>query len=171
MHGRFLHKSGKLYDATRFYIALDGVAVSDESAAYNLYHQGRFFESSPKFEKYKYRSPELPKGFDFSKAKSDLVKAMKSENKYLAEHPVEPPPEGEFAEDPYDHYEEPRNAMLEFFPDSKLRLKQNPKTNQIVLSADVDSIFDIAWYTLAHLVTEEPLRKKKASRSAARKTR
>ena len=27
----------------------------------------------------------------------------------------------------------------------------------MILSADVDSVFDIAWYALAHLITEEPL--------------
>ena len=135
--------------------------MAEENAAYNLYQQGRFFESSPKFEKYKYRSPELPDGFDFSEAKGDPLKAMVLAEKYLAEHPVEQPPEGEFAEEPYDHYEELRNAMLEFFPDFKLRLKLNPKTNRIVLSADVNSVFEIAWYALAHLMTEEPLPEEK----------
>ncbi len=148
----FIHDLGRLYNAARFYIALDGVTMAEESAAYNLYQQGRFFESSPKFEKYKRRNPELPAGFDFSETKGDPVKAMVLAEKYLAEYPVEQPPEGEFAEEPYDHYEELRNAMLELFPDFKLRLKLKPKTNRIVLSADVDSVFEIAWYTLAHLI-------------------
>ena len=91
----FLRDLGNLYNAARFYIALDGVTMAEENAAYNLYQQGRFFESSPKFEKYKYRSPELPDGFDFSEAKGDPLKAMVLAEKYLAEHPVEQPPEGD----------------------------------------------------------------------------
>ena len=158
---QFLRDLEQLYNAARFYIALDGVVMADENAAYNLYQQGRFFESSPLFEKYKFHRSKLPDDFDVSKAGDDLVEIMKMENKYLAEHPVEQPPEGEFAEEPYDHFEELRNAMLEFFPDFKLRLKLNPKTNRIVLSADVDSVFEIAWYALAHLMTEEPLPEEK----------
>ena len=157
----FLRDLGRLYNAARFYIALDGVTMAEENNAYNLYQQGRFFESSPLFEKYKLRRPKLPDDFDVSKAGDDLVEIMKMENKYLAEHPVEQPPEGEFAEEPYDHFEELRNAMLEFFPDFKLRLKLNPRTNRIVLSADVNSVFEIAWYALAHLMTEEPLPEEK----------
>ena len=62
-----------------------------------------------------------------------------------------------FAEEPYDHYEELRDRLLSFFPDFKLRLKYHPEKRRMILSADVDSVFDIAWYALAHLITEEPL--------------
>lgn len=51
------------------------------------------------------------------------VRAMELAEKYLAEHPVKQPPEGEFAEEPYDLSEELRNAMLEVLPDFNLRLK------------------------------------------------
>ena len=153
----FLEELGKLYNAARFYMALDGVAVAEENAAYHLYEEGRFFESSALFEKYKVAQPELPDDFDASAAGGDLLKEMQMANAYLAEHPVEPPPEGEFATEPFDDYEKLRDSLLSFFPDFKLRLKVNPKTKRTMLCADVNSVFEIAWYALAHLLTEEPL--------------
>ncbi len=157
----FLKELGNLYNAARFRIALDGVLLADEQAAYNLYHEGRFFESSQLFEQYKRHLPQLPSDFDMSASDSDLIKEMQLENKYLAEHPVEQPEDGGFAYEPYDDYESLRDKMLDFFPDFKLRLKVSPKTQRVVLSAEVDSVFDIAWYALAHLITEEPLPEEK----------
>lgn len=157
----FMEELGRLYNAARFYIALDGVTVAEEYAAYHLYEEGRFFESSALFEKYKHPMPELPEDFDVSAAGGDLLTEMQLTNAYLATHPAEQPPEGEFATEPFDDYEELRDALLSFFPDFKLRLKLNPKTKRVVLSADVNSVFEIAWYALAHLLTEEPLPEEK----------
>lgn len=154
---QFMRDLGKLYNAARFHLALEGVAMAEEHAAYNLYQEGRFFESSALFEKYKRLGPELPDDFDFSAAGGDLLESMQLANEYIVAHPVEQPPEGEFAEEPYDHYEELRDALLGFFPDFKLRLKYHPKKRRVILSADVDSVFEIAWYALAHLITEEPI--------------
>ena len=154
---RFMKDLGQLYNAARFHLALEGVAKAEEHAAYNLYQEGRFFESSALFEKFKRREPDLPDDFDFSAAGGNLAEELRLANEYIAAHPVEQPPEGEFAEEPYDHYEELRDAMLGFFPDFKLRLKYHPKKRRIILSADVDSVFEIAWYALAHLITEEPV--------------
>lgn len=157
----FLHDLGNLYNAARFYFALDGVTVAEEDEAYHLYKEGRFFESSALFEKYKVAQPELPEDFDVSAAGGDLLKEKQMTNAYLAAHPAEQPPEDQFATEPFDDYEKLRDALLSFFPDFKLKLKVNPKTNHIVLSADVNSVFEIAWYALAHLLTEEPLPEEK----------
>ena len=40
-------------------------------------------------------------------------------------------------------------------PDFRLRLKVNHKSNRVVLAADIHSVFDIAWYTLAKKVCED----------------
>ena len=37
-----------------------------------------------------------------------------------------------------------------------MRLKVNPKTNRIEFSADVNYIYDIAWFTLSRMISEEP---------------
>lgn len=60
-----------------------------------------------------------------------------------------------FAMEPYDHYEELRDRLIECVPDFRRRLKLNPRTNCLVFSADVNSMFDIAWYTLARFLSED----------------
>ncbi len=87
---------------------------------------------------------------------ADLLKEMKLTNKYLAEHPLEQPPEGEFYTEPYDEYEKLRERLIDCIPDFKLRLKVNPQNNRLVFSADVNSVFDIAWYVLARMMSEDP---------------
>ena len=73
-----------------------------------------------------------------SAANGNLLEEIKLGNKYLAEHPLE----GKFFTDPYDEYE-------------KLRLKVNPQNNRLVFSADVNSVFDIAWYVLTRMMSED----------------
>ena len=40
-------------------------------------------------------------------------------------------------------------------PDFRVRLKVNPKTRKKVFAADVHSVFDICWYTLARKMSED----------------
>ena len=40
-------------------------------------------------------------------------------------------------------------------PDFRVRLKVNPKTRKMVFAADVHSVFDICWYTLARKMSED----------------
>ena len=56
---------------------------------------------------------------------------------------------------PFDDYEELRDKLIEMIPDFRLRLKVNHKSNRVVLAADIHSVFDIAWYTLAKKVCED----------------
>ena len=81
---------------------------------------------------------------------------MKLGNKYLAEHPLEQPPEGEFFAEPYDEYEKLHERLIDCIPDFKLRLKVNPQNNRLVFSADVNFVFDIAWYVLTRMISEDP---------------
>lgn len=55
-----------------------------------------------------------------------------------------------------DNYGELLNKLIERIPDFNMRLKVNPKTNRIEFSADVNSVFDIAWFTLARMISEDP---------------
>ena len=154
---QFMADLGRLYYAARLKRALDGVAIAEEEDAYNLYAEGRFFEAPAVFEKYKNRTPIVPDELIENGGDINIVDAMQLERQHEASHPQEPVPEGAFAEEPYDDYESLRERLLECFPDFRLRLKAHPKDGRIVLSAEVDSVFDIAWYALAHLITEEPL--------------
>ena len=66
-----------------------------------------------------------------------------------------------FARVPFDDYEELRDKLIDMLPDFRLRLKVNHKKNRVVLAADVHSVFDIAWFTLAKKLCEDPLPKLK----------
>ena len=57
---RFMNDLGKLYNAVRFYVALEGILFAEDDVAYNLYEEGRYFESYSYFEKYKHAVPEVP---------------------------------------------------------------------------------------------------------------
>ena len=153
----FMSDLGKLYNAARFYSALEGVCVADEDSAFNLYREGRHFEAPPFFEKYKHETPTVPDDI-LAPAKGDLIKEMQLSNEYLTVHQelYQADFTGDFAVEPYDYYEALRDRLLECIPDFRMRLKLNPKTNRLVFSADINSVFDIAWYTLARLLSEDP---------------
>ncbi len=51
-------------------------------------------------------------------------------------------------------FEEHINNVLEFIPDFRMRLKKDRKKNIIRFGADVQSVFDICWYTFARMVAD-----------------
>ena len=150
----FMKDLENLYITTLFYEALEGVCVADEDAAYNLYKEGRYFEELPYFEKFKsiHNKPDI----DVSSAGGNIVKEMKLYAEYEKNHPTEQSPDGQFVTEPYDNYEELLDKLIERIPDFNMRLKVNPKTHRIEFSADVNSVFDIAWLTLARMILEDP---------------
>lgn len=151
----FMRDLGNLYNAARFYVALDGVCLGDDEAARNLYSEGRHFEGDPFFEEFKldFDQPEI----DYSSAGGDLLKEMQLDSAFRAANSAKKADEpGAFVREPYDHYEELRNRLIEAIPDFKMRLKVNPTTNRLIFSADVESVFDICWYTLARMLSEDP---------------
>lgn len=153
----FMDDLGKLYNAVMFYVALEGICVADDLAAYDLSKEGKYFEGYPFFEKYKKAYPEVPDDIlSGENSRENLLAEMKRENDYIASHPVEQPPEGEFATTPFDDYEELLNRLIELIPDFRMRMKIDPRTNRPEFSTDVQSVFDIAWYTLARMLSEDP---------------
>lgn len=115
----------KLYNAARFRNALNGVYYAEEDQAYNLFKVGRYFESLPVFEKYKFVGEQTSQ-------------------------------QAVFENEPYDDIGALRARLLDCFPDFRLRLRIDKKTDRITFCADIQSVFDIAWYTLARMLTEEP---------------
>lgn len=157
---RFMKDLGSLYNAVRFYVALEGLIYSDDETAYNLYEEGRYFESYNYFESYKHASPEIPDDVmeEIESSSKNIVEQMRRANEYIEKHPAEQPPEGEFDfnHNPYDDYDELRTKLVDFIPDFNMRLKFNSATGRFDFSADIDSVFDIAWYTLARMISEDP---------------
>ena len=41
---RFMNDLEKLYNAVRFYVALEGILFTEDDVAYNLYGEGKYFE-------------------------------------------------------------------------------------------------------------------------------
>lgn len=155
----FMRDLGKLYNAVRFYIALESVCLGEDEAAKNLYSEGRHFEGLPFFEHFKldFEKPDI----DYSSANGDLLKEMQLDAAYMQEIPKNDDEEDCFVREPYDCYEELRDKLMDAIPDFKMRLKVNPATDRLVFSADVDSVFDICWYTLARLISGGPVPKSK----------
>ncbi|MCD7835746.1 MAG: hypothetical protein LUG83_03660 [Lachnospiraceae bacterium] len=151
----FMKDLSKLYNTALFYEALEGVCIADEEPAYNLYKEGKYFEGLPFFEKYKLEEREIP-DLDESPANGNIVEIMKLYNKYEEEHFPPNKPTSEFQQEPFAHYEELRNTLINLIPDFTIRLKVNPATNRLDFSADVNSVFDIAWFTLARMLSEDP---------------
>lgn len=137
---RFMNDLGKLYNAVRFYVALEG----------------KYFESYCYFEEYKHAVPEVPDDIAGEpNTPQELLESMMRTKQYIEEHPVEQPPEGsfDFNNNPYD---ELRKTLAEFIPEFNMKLKLNSATGRYEFSADIDSVFDIAWYTLARMISEDP---------------
>lgn len=153
----FVNDLGSLYRAVKFYIALQGVCLGKDDEAYHLDEDGSLFDGLPFFSPYKVRcvDPDI----DVSAANGDLRKEIMIRAEYEKSHPEEfelIKYEGEFVDVPYDDYEELRDKLIDWLPDFKLRLKISPETNKPVLAAEVHSVFDIAWYTLAWMISEDP---------------
>lgn len=156
---QFMKDLEKLYNAVRFYMALEGLLFAEDDIAYNLYEEGRYFESYSYFEKYKHAAPDVPDEIVGEATNTnDLLDNMIHTNKFLEKNPIEQPPEGEFDynHNPYDDYDELRSKLVEFIPEFNIKLKLNTSTGRFEFSADVDSVFDIAWYTLARMISEDP---------------
>ena len=145
---RFMKDLGNLYNAVRFYVALEGLIYSDDEIAYNLYEEGRYFESCNYFEKYKHADPDIPDEVlkQIEASSNNIVDTMQRAKEYANKHPVPQPPEGEFDfnHNPYDDYDKLRTKLVEFIPDFNMRLKFNSATGRFDFSADIDSVFDIA---------------------------
>lgn len=113
----FLDDLGKLYNAVMFYVALEGICIADDEAAYDLSKEGKYFEGYSFFDKYKHPIVAIPDDLDYGDAKGNLIEEMRIDNEYIKNHPAEKPPTGEFATTPYDDYDELRNALIDIIPE------------------------------------------------------
>lgn len=89
-------------------------------------------------------------------AKGNLLEEMRIDNEYIKNHPAKKPPTGEFATTPYNDYDELQNALIDIIPEFTMKLKVDPRTNRLEFSTNINSVFDIAWLTLARMLSEDP---------------
>ncbi len=155
----FMRDLGRFYQTAQYYFALRMVCNGDGEAAFDLYTEGKFFEGLPFFERYKsdlllkYNTPEEDQEAFDGDENFEIVATMiaEDEQEHADEERVEPE---WFREEPFDHIEDLRDKLIDVIPDFRIRLKVNPKNGQVVFAADVHSVFDIAWYTLARMIVD-----------------
>lgn len=153
----FLNDLGKLYNAVMYYVALEDIYIGNDVVAYDLSKEGKFFDSYSFFEKYKHSKVDIPDELlGDIRSKEGLLTEMKWINEYINNPPVEAIPSDKFATTPYDDYEVLRDTLIDIIPDFNMRLKVDARSGKMDFSTDVKSVFDIAWFTLARMISEDP---------------
>lgn len=143
---QFLHDLGRFYNAASLYFALEDVKRHKTSAAIHLADDGRFFSGVSFFERYLHKIPNTEwydaGNSDFSSDPDEVIKEMqeKKELEYSA---------------PRLYYKEMTAKLADIMPDFRVRVKTDPRTDRMVLAAEVNSVFDIAWFVLARIITSD----------------
>lgn len=153
----FMADLERFYLAMRMQFAFEQMCLGNDEPALTLHEDGRYFSGLPFFEQYRY-DPEDATKVDYSPAKGDLLKEMQLdaeawEDIEVAEESLEE--DERFARPIFDDYEKLQEKLVDMIPDFRIRLKVNPKTRKLVFAADVHSVFDICWYTLARKLSED----------------
>ena len=105
---------------------LKEILFAEDDVAYNLYEEGRYFESYSYFEKYKHAVPEVPDDIvGEPNTPQELLKSMMRTNQYIEDHPIEQPPEGsfDFNNNPYDDYDELRKTLCRLYSGIQYEIK------------------------------------------------
>lgn len=150
----FLDDLGRFYTAAQYYFAIQDIVNGTGEVAYNLCkNEGRLFSPLPFFERYKHAESLNDHSWpdDDYIAPDDLLAEM------LADNTAADTTAGNddwFAREPIDYYDDLIRLLCDIMPDFRLRLKPDPAKDKLIFAADVHSVFDIAWYVLAHLVAE-----------------
>ena len=155
------------YHGAQLYFALRQIADGEDSDYLSLGEDGRHFDGICVFDRF--RIPAMPgteqddpKGNAFDPvSKEDWEKIFaktaderKRYEQFIEEHKHEL---YKYTPQPIDDFYNLRGKLMEMIPDFRMRLKLDPKTDKVVFAADVDSVFDIAWYTLARYMVDVQL--------------
>lgn len=132
----FIRDLSYVYHTFTFYYAINKLRCGNDLFARNLYYEGRFYDGYFFFEKYK-------------------VRLLDGEENGPDEVSYEDNSVRSFAENPLDDYQYLQNTLMSLFPEFRMKLKVNPRTKRIVYAADVQSVFDICWYTLSRMVADD----------------
>lgn len=156
---KFMEDLNRLYYASRFYAAIDAACMGQEDLILDICKAGQYFDPIPYFEKYRY-VPVEQHDEDYSSADGDLLQEMIIDAKKQS-HLLD----DDIVRTPYDDYDELRAKLVDLIPSFQMRPKIHSKSNRYIFSADVHSIFDIAWYAFARMVVDDtPPEKKTANK-------
>lgn len=153
----FLYDLENLYHTTCFYQALLKLKSGDDSYARTLYHEGKLSDGYPFFEKFKVQKTHAAMPDASTISREDLLKEMKAQNK-VTKRQNEPDRDAKdrpFLQNPIEDYSYLETVLLGLFPEFRMKLRRDPRTNRIQFAADVHSVFDLAWYTLSRCVAHD----------------
>ena len=155
------------YHGAQLYFALRQIADGEDFDYLSLSEAGRHFDGVYVFDRF--RIPVMP-GTEQDDPEGDAFDPVSKEDweKIFAKTAVERKRYEQFVEEhkhelykytpqPIDDFYHLRGKLMEMIPDFRMRLKLDPKTNKVVFAADVHSVFDIAWYTLARYMVDVQL--------------
>lgn len=160
------------YNGARCYFALRQISDGEDCDYLSLWEDGRAFEGIQLFNKYRY--PVMPEqdsdneDIEFLSAEATREEKYAFWKKQFAKAAWEHEAYERFIEEhkdelykyilqPIDDFYELRGKLMDMIPDFHMRLKVDPKTDKVVFAADVHSVFDIAWYTLARYMVDVQL--------------
>lgn len=153
----FLHDLEALYHTTCYYYALLKLRCGDDSYANHLYYEGKLSDGYSFFEKYKNEETMIRKSDNTVIDRLELLKEMREENKTLKDlvdnnaiyH------DRPFLQNPLDDYKHLQDVLLGLFPEFRMTLRRDSKTKRVMFAADVQSVFDLGWYTLSRCVADD----------------
>lgn len=151
------------YHCAQLYFALRQIADGEDYDYLSLCEDGRHFDGIYVFDKF--RIPVMPgteqedsemdsSQPDWEKVFDESVAERKRYEQFVEEHKHEL---YKYTPQPIDDFYNLRGKLIEMIPEFCMWLKVNPKTDKVVFAADVHSVFDIAWYTLARYMVDVQL--------------
>ena len=164
---RFKRDIENFYHGAQFFFALRQLSDGEDYDYNSLSEAGRHFDGLYVFDRY--HIPIMPEDPDkvtkinrySPMSRDDWKKEFKkiaAENRkykhFIEEHKDDLE---QYMRDPIYEFYTLRGKLMDMIPDFHMRLKIDPKTDKVVFAADVHSIFDIAWYTLARYMVDVQL--------------
>lgn len=145
------------YNGARYFFALRQIADGEDTEYLKTAQDGRHFKRLPYFDKY--GRPMMPdddqplsdKKISPQELLAEMEKEKNAYSRFVTEHEKDL---YRYTKEAIDDFGLLRDNLLYLIPDFRMRLKIEPKTQKTVFAADVQSVFDIAWYTLARLLVD-----------------
>lgn len=156
---RFMKDIEYVYQAFTYIMAFQELLTGKGKSAFNLYKQGKYFDTLSFFEIYKgYKSNDSYDPNASLVSGKDLLKAMQEDKETieLDEEYEQLTPNKKlalFKKNALSHKEELYQNIISFFPDIPMHLTYNFKNKGVGITASIDSVFDICWYTMARMLT------------------
>lgn len=140
----FVRDLSHLFHTFAFFHALEELKRGNDQPARELYYEGRFDDGYPFFEKY-YHGRRVTITDEADAKMEELLGLTEYVGKKANVWPC----------NPLDELDVLRGTLLSLFPEFHMKLKVNPRTKRVVYAADVQSVFDICWYTLSRMVADD----------------